>query len=92
MCGTLNQEVDREEEAVLFDNTKWCKDTTKNDTCSTHILILIMQIRADIFCKKLTENSHDTIYDDTIQYQIEQKGTISQHIPCCSCRFSYERA
>lgn len=33
MCGTLKQEVDTEEEAALFDNTKWFKDATKFDTC-----------------------------------------------------------
>lgn len=33
MGGTLKQEVNREEEeAAAFDNTKWCKDTTKCDT------------------------------------------------------------
>lgn len=37
MWGTLKQEVDRhKEEAALFDNTKWCKDTAKYDTCRTH--------------------------------------------------------
>lgn len=37
MCGTVKQEVDiEEEEAALFDNTKWCKDTAKYDTCRTH--------------------------------------------------------
>lgn len=37
MCGTLKQEVDtEEEEAALFDNTKWCKDTANYDTCRTH--------------------------------------------------------
>lgn len=34
MRGTLKQEVDtEEEEAALFDNTKWCKDATKCNTC-----------------------------------------------------------
>lgn len=39
-CGTVKQEVDtEEEEAALFDNTKWCKDGTKCDICRTHTLI-----------------------------------------------------
>lgn len=37
MCRTLKQEVDtEEEEAALFDNTKWCKDT--NLTHAEHTL------------------------------------------------------
>lgn len=44
MCGTLKQEVETQEgEAALFDNTKWCKVTTKPDTCRTHTLKQITQ-------------------------------------------------
>lgn len=50
------------EEAALFDNTKWCKDTAKYDTCRTHILILIMPIRDDIFSKKTRNDIPDLHY------------------------------
>lgn len=50
MCGTLKQEVDtEEEEAALFDNTKWCKDTANYDTCRTHTLIQIIHTEMSRF-------------------------------------------
>lgn len=43
--GALKQEVDtEEEETALFDNTKWCKDTTTYETCIMHVLIPITYV------------------------------------------------
>lgn len=79
MCGTLKQEVDtEEEEAAPFDNTKWCKDTTKCDTCRarTHMQIT----HADnIFSKNKTEGKQHSEYRVTWRYfdiKYTQKDTI----------------
>lgn len=83
MWGTLKQEVDRhKEEAALFDNTKWCKDTAKYDTCRTHILILIMPIRDDIFSKKQETTFQTFTIQPIIWQHIRHRLTdaIYQHI------------
>lgn len=69
MRGTLKQEVDtEEEEAALFDNTKWCKNATKCDTCWT--LIPITELTLSVKTKmQRCLNLHDFVLpeDNTLR-------------------------